>query len=107
MLTPLTENQKTRLVNNIVAAATLNVEKLNKQSYKFLHLANGFIAHYSIWGFMDHYAESGKLRRDILDNQRSNQWSNFRPLDKDYDYYMAKKDVYNRICEKLWCVVVP
>lgn len=106
MLTPLTENQKTRLVNNILAACD-DVEKLNKQSYKFLHLANGFIAHYSIWGFMDYYEEPNKLRKAILYNQVFNQWSNFKPLDKDYDYYMAKKEVYNRICEKLTSGVVP
>lgn len=99
MLTPLTENQKTRIINNVVKACT-DIDKLNKQGYDFLYLASGFIAHYNRYGFIDHYKRYS-LAKDILENALSNQWHNFREGERDYDYYMSKKDVYNGIIEKL------
>lgn len=95
-----TENQKVRIVNNVVRAAKGDIEKLSKQSYKFLYLCSGFIAHYDLYGFIASYTGES-LKRDILVNRRMNQWSNFRPGEKDYDYYMSKADIYNRICEQL------
>ena len=94
-LTPLTERQKTLIVNNVVKAIK-DITKLNKTGYNFLYLASGFIAHYNIEGFKAHYFHHS-LKRDILDNERSNQWLNFRAGDKDFDYYKSKADVYNRI----------
>lgn len=96
-----TENQRVRIVNNIVKAANGDINKLSKQAYNFLYLASGFIAHYNHYGFMAYYDEPNKLKRDILANRRFNQWLNFRPGERDYDYYMSKADIYNRICDQL------
>ena len=30
-------------------------------------------------------------------NASANQWKNFTPSDRDYEYYMSKKEIYNRI----------
>lgn len=98
-LTPLTERQKTLIVNNIVAACS-DIENLNSTGYKFINQACGFIAHYNLNGFKDFYCDYS-LRDDILDNAQSNQWNNFHPNDRDYEYMMAKKDVYNRIVARI------
>lgn len=99
-LNPLTERQKTLIVSNVVKACK-NIDQLNKQGYNFLNLASGFIAHYNLYGFISYYNEPGKLKRDIVNYARQNQWNNFRPNERDYDYYMAKKDVYNRILAQI------
>ena len=99
MLQPITERQKTLIVNNVVAAVK-DITKLNSTGYKYLYLCSGFIAHYDRYGFISHYSR-GNLLSDILENQRNNKWSNFRPGDRDYDYYKSKADVYAQIVEKL------
>ena len=98
-LTPLTDRQKTLIVTNVVKACK-NIDSLNPTGYKFINLCPGFIAHYDIYGFMASYT-GASLKRDILNFARQNQWSNFRPGDRDYDYMMAKKDVYNQIIAKI------
>lgn len=98
-MTPLTERQKTLIVNNVVKACK-NIEALNKTGYNFLYLASGFIAHYNLYGFIEAYRD-GSLRREIIANKNFNQWSNFREGEKHYDYYMSKKDVYNRIVKAI------
>jgi hypothetical protein len=98
-LTPLTERQKTLIVNNVVKAVK-DITKLNKTGYNFLYLASGFIAHYNLYGFIEHFKDYD-LKQDILNNHRQNQWLNFRPGDNDYDYYKSKADVYNRIVEAI------
>ena len=95
MLVALTERQKTLIVNNVVKAVK-NIDNLNKTGYNFLYLASGFIAHYDLYGFIASYTGQS-LKRDIVSFAGQNQWNNFRPGERDYDYYMAKKDVYNRI----------
>lgn len=99
-ITPYTERQKTLIVNNIVRACE-NIETLNRTGYKFIYLASGFIAHYDLYGFRSAYSTPGSLRYDILRNQVANQWRNFRPGDKDYEYYSSKADIYNRIIEEI------
>lgn len=99
MLTPMTLKEQDLTVKNVLAACK-DINKLNSRGYKFLHLANGFIAHYNIHGFKDFYSEFS-LTKDIIDNATHNQWRNFTPADRDYDYQMAKKAVYNRILEAL------
>jgi hypothetical protein len=96
MLVPHTEAEKLHIIN-AVKRAVVDPTKLTKKAYSFLHLANGFIAHYNKGGFISHYEAPGKLKDAILERQNSNQWSNFRENDKDYAYYMSKKDIYNRI----------
>jgi len=105
MIEPLSERQKSLIVNNVVKACG-DINKLNKTGYKFLYLASGFIAHYNLQGFISHYDDEGfftqaNLKQSILDNASQNQWDNFSPSDQNYDYYMSKKDVYNRIIQKL------
>jgi hypothetical protein len=98
-LTPLTERQKTLIINNVFAACK-NITKLNGTGYNFLYLASGFIAHYNRFGFIDYYSD-GSLAQDILSNAQNNQWRNFRKGERDYEYYMAKADVYNRIVAEI------
>lgn len=100
MLTPLTERQKTLIVNNIVNACK-DITKLNKTGYKFISLASGFIAHYNIEGFKSCYNTYRYLSKDILSFTHQNQWNNFRPSDQNYEYYMSRKDVYIRIADKI------
>jgi hypothetical protein len=100
MLVPYTEKQKVSIVNNIVKAATKDITSLNKMGYKFISLANGFIAHYDINGFITVYSHQS-LARDIISFAGSNQWNNFREGDRDYAYYMSKKDIYQRIVNQL------
>ena len=99
MLTPLTERQKTVIVNNVVRACS-DIHKLNRQGYKFVHMASGFIAHYDLHGFIATY-EDRSLRQELKANARMNMWDNFRPGDRDYEYMMAKKDVYQRILAQI------
>jgi hypothetical protein len=99
MITAYTEKQKTLIVNNVIKACT-DIKKLSKPAYKYLYLCSGFIAHYNHYGFMSHY-ENDSLTNDILNNVHFNQWNNFKNTDKNYDYYMSKKDIYNRIVSKL------
>lgn len=99
-LTPLTERQKTLIVNNVVKAVK-NIDNLNKTGYNFLYLCNGFIAHYDMHGFIAAYSQPGKLKRDILSYAGQNQWKNFRPGERDYEYYISKADVYNRILKEI------
>lgn len=99
-LTPLTERQKALIVSNVVKACK-NIDNLNKTGYKFINLCSGFIAHYDLYGFISAYSEPNSLKRDIISYAGQNQWSNFRPGERDYEYMMAKKDVYNRILAQI------
>ena len=98
-LTPLTERQKALIVSNVVKACK-NIDNLNKTGYKYLYLCSGFIAHYDLYGFIASYTGE-TLKRDILSYAGRNQWKNFRPGESDYDYYMSKADVYNRILAQI------
>jgi len=95
-MTPFTEAQKIEIVENVISAV-IDISNLKKVGYSFLQLSSGFIAHYDLHGFISHYTDD-ELREDILRNKRQNQWSNFHPGERDYEYNMSKKDIYNRIC---------
>jgi hypothetical protein len=95
----ITEKQKSLIVNNIVKACD-DITKLNGTGYKFIHLANGFIAHYNIDGFKQYYS-TYDLMTHIIGNAPSNEWNNFREGDQNYHYYKSRKDVYSRIVAKL------
>jgi hypothetical protein len=92
---PLTPKQQANIVRNVLAACK-DIDKLNETGYDFLYQAQGFIAHYDIYGFKAYYSEHS-LQRDIEDNARANQWHNFRAGERDADYYHSKRDVYNKI----------
>lgn len=98
-MTPLTDRQATLIINNVVRACK-DINALNKTGYNFLCQAQSFIAHYDIYGFKAHYSD-GSLANDILRNAHYNMWQNFRPGEKDYEYYQAKARVYRGICNAL------
>ena len=98
-LTPLTERQKSLIVSNVVKACK-NIDNLNKTGYKYLYLCSGFIAHYNLYGFIASYTGQS-LKQDLINYAGQNQWKNFRPGERDYEYYMSKADVYNRILEQI------
>ena len=77
---------------------TEDINNLTKSAYNFLSLSSGFIAHYNLYGFRGHYDDVNDLKRELANNYCSNQWNNFTPRDKDYEYMMQKKEIYNRIC---------
>ncbi len=99
-LTPLTEKQKSLIVANVVKSVK-DINKLNNTGYTFLYLCSGFIAHYNLHGFKGAYNSTGKLKRDLMNNLQQNQWRNFRPGEHNYEYYMSKADVYNRIISQI------
>lgn len=96
----MTDKEIELTVDNVVKACK-DISKLNKRGYNFLYLANGFIAHYDIHGFRHEYKYGVNLKDDILRHQRMNQHNNFLPGQEAYEYCMAKKRCYNRICEEL------
>lgn len=96
---PLTQRQKQLITNNVIAACR-DIEKLNKTGYNFLYQCSGFIAHYDLQGFKAYYSRHS-LQADIEANARFNQWGNFKPNDRDYAYYMEKRDCYNMILGRL------
>ena len=98
-LTPLTERQKSLIVSNVVKACK-DITQLNKTGYRYLNLCSGFIAHYDLYGFIDFYTHVN-LKNDLVGFAGQNQWKNFRPGERDYEYYMSKADVYNRILEEI------
>lgn len=99
-LTLKTSRQVSLIVNNVVAACG-DINKLNNTGYKWIMQAQGFIAHYNLYGFRQAYAVRGGLAHDIIRNASINQWNNFRPSDVDYAYYMQKRDIYNLILAKV------
>jgi len=98
-IAPISEKDQALTVKNVLAACK-DIHKLNKRGYNFLYLASGFIAHYNLLGFIDYY-EYNSLANDIKLYASMNQWNNFRPGEENYEYYMTKKAVYNKIIEGL------
>lgn len=94
-----TASQVTLIVDNVVKAFD-DINALNKQGYDFINRSNGFIAHYNLHGFIDHYSGYDTLKEDMVQFMWMNQWNNFSPRDQDYDYYMQKKEIYNAILTK-------
>jgi hypothetical protein len=99
-LEPFNAGEERKIIRDCVKAAD-TIETLTDRAYRFLNLSSGFIAHYNKWGFMTHYRKPGSLKRDILTCQNHNQWENFRPGERGYEYYMQKKRIYNAVCDCL------
>ena len=99
MLKPLTPRQQTLIINNIVKACS-DITKLNKQGYVYLYLCSGFVANYSLHGFIDYHLKVD-LRQTILAHANANKWANFTLKDADYDYYMTKAKVYAMILNNI------
>lgn len=101
-LVPLSSRQIAMIVGNIKKVVlSKNSRNLSKQAYNFVMQASGFIAHYNLYGFQDAYEDTNELATAILNNKSANQWDNFSPRDRDYNYMMAKKLCYNSICTML------
>jgi len=99
-LAPLETGKKNRILRNIgLMFLQQDINQLNKHGYNFLYLASGFIAHYNLSGFIEAYGSTQALGRDILKNKSNNQCGNFSKSDRDYEYMMQKKEIYNQICE--------
>lgn len=97
-LTLRTQRQADLIVSNVRKVfETGEINHLSKSAYKFLYLCSGFIAHYNLYGFRDHYQDVASLKRAIAFNYGANQWNNFHPGDSNYDYYMEKRNIYNRL----------
>ena len=99
MLIPLTEMQQTRIVNNIRnVLETKDIENLSKQSYYYISVCSGFIAHYDLYGFRDYYYDTDQLARDIVDNDGWNSdRSNFMKGDKYFEYQHTNGKVYKQL----------
>jgi len=91
----LTTKEQAAIVKNVIAACG-NIDKLNKKGYDFLYQCSGFIAHYDINGFKEHYRDHS-LVADIEANYAQNQWRNYRTGERFADYYHSKRDIYNAI----------
>lgn len=101
-LTPLTIRQRQLIVASFRKVfQTGDISHLSKSAYNFIYLASGFIAHYNLYGFRDEYRDVDYFKQRILANLGPNQWKNFRPGERDYDYNMAKRDTYNAIAEEI------
>ena len=99
-LTLKTDKQVQLIVSSVrKVMQTGDIDNLTKQAYDFIMLGSGFIAHFNLHGFRAEYSNVEDLRNALLANQRYNQWSNFRPGERDYEYYMQKKEIYNQICQ--------
>jgi hypothetical protein len=95
---PISSAQETQIINSLTRVfKTGNIDKLTKAAYNFLYLSSGFIAHYNIHGFRDEYRSVNDLRWNIIRNADANQWSNFSPGERDYDYYMSKARIYKQL----------
>lgn len=96
----LPENKRNSIVNNIVMACK-NINKLSLVGYHWVNLCPNFIAHYDRRGFICVYSEERSLKNDLLEWQSSAQYKNFKPGNRDYDYMMQKRDMYNEICRRI------
>jgi len=97
----LTSNQAKRIIKSVVKCITSgDMRHLTKAAYNYINLCAGFIAHYDRGGFQAYYSENS-LKADLVRQQAMNQWENFSPKDKDYDYYMQKKRIYNDIIAQI------
>lgn len=99
-LKPISKGVMRNIINNLLYECYHGgLEKLNPSAYNFLYLANGFIAHYDRFGFIAEYKNIHNLYIDILKYEKDNEYRNFSSKDKDYDYYMKKKEIYVLICK--------
>jgi hypothetical protein len=96
----LTEKQVNSIINSFKKVFEKNdVTFLNKPAYNFIMLSSGFIAHYNIFGFCDHYKCVYDFAAEIHDNRGANMWTNFLSGEKDYEYYRQKALIYGKIAD--------
>lgn len=93
-------NVKAILNNLNLVFKTGDINKLNKQTYGVLHLMSGFIAHYNLMGFQDHYEDLRELVKDIknsFDYNCPNRVVTDPYFAEHYgpEYPKSKADIYN------------
>ena len=74
---------------------------MSLESYRWLHLKAGLIAHFDREGFIEEYQTCQNLRENILANQIHNTSCNRSKKDRDYHYYLQQCEMYQQIVEKL------
>jgi hypothetical protein len=84
----------------VINSSSLFLERFDAQGPDS-HLASGFNAHNNLYGFMNAYSEPGALEKAIRANGWCNQWLNFRPGERNYEYYQSKRMVYNAVLDGL------
>lgn len=96
----LTQSQVNGILQSVKRVfAHDDIDKLTKPAYNFIMLSSGFIAHYNLSGFRWEYRHVPTLACDLCRNKQNNQWNNFRQGERDYEYMMQKKEIYNQLCE--------
>jgi hypothetical protein len=100
MTHPLDPEKVSRIVFNILAACR-DIRCLTLESYRWLHLRAGFIAHYDLDGFIEEYQTCQNLRDNILANQIHNTSCNRSRNDRDYPYYLQQCEMYEQIVQQL------
>lgn len=96
----LTQSQINGIVRSVKSVFVHDdINKLTKSAYNFIMLSSGFIAHYDLYGFRMEYRDVYALAENLIRNYDANQWNNFRPGERDYEYYMQKKQIYNQLVE--------
>jgi hypothetical protein len=75
---------------------------MRKNTYNFLYLTSGFIAHYNQGGFMDYYSNTEDLRENLrasLDIKRPDYYleSFFTDKPEQADYYKSKAALFQKL----------
>ena len=100
MLHPHTSEKVARIINNVLAACK-EITHLSMESYRWLHLKAGFVAHFDLEGFIEEYQTCQNLRDNILVNQIHNTSCNRSKKDSEYPYYLQQSEMYNQIVKSL------
>ena len=96
----LSQSQVNGISRSVKSVFTHNdIDKLTKPAYNFIMLSIGFIAHYDLYGFREEYRDVQYFAEALIRNQSMNQWRNFHPGERDYEYMMQKKEIYNQLVE--------
>ena len=100
MLKPIEKERADAIVKNILAACR-DISLLSLESYRWLHLRSGFIAHYCREGFIEEYQTNQNLRECILAYQHANIHCTRNANDVEYPYYRQQSGMYNQIVDQL------
>ncbi len=97
-----------QVYNNIVnILETGDIKKMRKNTYNFLYLTSGFIAHYNQGGFMDYYQDVEQLRDDLLassDIKNPGYYleSFFTDKPEQADYYKSNAELLKKLSKYLY-----
>ncbi len=97
-MTPLGKEKENRIIRGIGLVFLLqDINQLDKYGYQFLCQCLGFIAHYNKQGFIQHYGNEDKLKRDVVLYVSLNQCDDYQKGDYEYEFMMQKKRIYNTV----------